>query len=120
MPWPTDAEFADPKSPYYYPSFSAAREGFRRDHVPAVGPTIYVTTGLRVHIEFVVASRYVDMIYFAAGAERVYSPIAGHEVIDGPEGVDRLAGARLRAVDVELSAYHPLGTRTYDRGRRPG
>ena len=67
IPWPTDAEFATPGSPYYYPSFEAARENFRRDHVPAIGPTIYVTRGTRVHIEFVIASRFVDMVYFDKG-----------------------------------------------------
>ena len=68
VPWPTDAQFADTASPYHYPSFAAARAGFRRDHVPAVGPAIYVTRGVRVRIEFVVASRYADFVYFAPGA----------------------------------------------------
>jgi hypothetical protein len=45
-----------------------AGENFRRDHVPELGPTIYVTNGVRVHIEFVIANRYVDMIYFDRGA----------------------------------------------------
>ena len=35
MPMPTDEEFADPESPFYYPSFEAARAGYRRDHVRA-------------------------------------------------------------------------------------
>ncbi len=49
-------------------------------------------------------------IYFAAGAKRLYNPIAGHEIIDDQAGLDRLAGSRLRAINVELTAYHPLGT----------
>jgi hypothetical protein len=35
--------------------------------VPAIGPTIYVTHGVRVHIDFVIASGFVDMVYFAQG-----------------------------------------------------
>lgn len=49
-------------------------------------------------------------VFFAAGAERLYNPIAGHETIHDLAGLDALAGARIRASDVELSAYHPLGT----------
>ena len=67
MPSPSDEQFRDPDSVYYYPSFEAARAGFRKDHVPAIGPTIYVTNGVRVHIEFVIASGFVDGIYFAQG-----------------------------------------------------
>lgn len=67
MPSPSDEQFRDPDSVYYYPSFEAARAGFRKDHVPAIGPTIYVTHGVRVHIEFVIASGFVDGIYFAQG-----------------------------------------------------
>eukprot|EP01048_Picozoa_sp_COSAG05_P032515 COSAG05_NODE_12508_length_465_cov_1.043716_1_plen_59_part_10 len=50
-----------PRRRYYYPSFEAARTNFRADHVPAIGPAIYVTSGVRVHIEFVIASGFVDM-----------------------------------------------------------
>lgn len=53
MPSPSDEQFRNPTSRFYYPSFEAARAGFRSDHVPAIGPTIYVTHGVRVHIEFV-------------------------------------------------------------------
>ena len=53
MPSPSDEQFRDPESTFYYPSFEAARAGFRNDHVPPIGPTIYVTSGVRVHIESV-------------------------------------------------------------------
>ena len=65
MPYPTDAEFVTPGSPFYYPTFQAARENFRRDHVPAVGPAIFIKNGVRVHVENVIASGYVDFIYFS-------------------------------------------------------
>jgi len=49
-------------------------------------------------------------IYFAAGAKKIYAPIAGFEVIESREELERLKTARLHGWDLELSAYHPLGT----------
>ena len=39
----------------------------RSAHVPPIGPTFYVTQGTRVVIEDILASRYRDFLYFAAG-----------------------------------------------------
>ena len=52
----------------------------------------------------------LSQIYFAAGARRVYLPVAGLEVIESVDDLARLRGARLHARDIDLSAYHPLGT----------
>jgi len=49
-------------------------------------------------------------IYFAAGARRVHFPIAGFEVIDSVDDLAKLRRARIRPWDLDLSAYHPLGT----------
>ncbi len=49
-------------------------------------------------------------IYFAAGAEKLYLPIVGHDAIEDHAGLERLEKADLKGWDVELSAYHPLGT----------
>jgi choline dehydrogenase-like flavoprotein len=49
-------------------------------------------------------------VYFAAGARRVYTPVAGFEVLDSPDDLVQLRRANLRARDLDLSAYHPLGT----------
>jgi hypothetical protein len=49
-------------------------------------------------------------VFFAAGAERLYLPVVGHEHVDDIAGLDRLLDARLSGWDLELSAYHPLGT----------
>jgi choline dehydrogenase-like flavoprotein len=49
-------------------------------------------------------------IYFAAGARRVYTPIAGFETLDSPADLAQLRRATIRAWDLDLSAYHPLGT----------
>jgi choline dehydrogenase-like flavoprotein len=49
-------------------------------------------------------------IYFAAGARRIHTPIAGFDVIDSADDLQRLRRATIHARDLDLSAYHPLGT----------
>jgi choline dehydrogenase-like flavoprotein len=48
-------------------------------------------------------------IFFAAGARVVHAPIAGFERLV-PDDLPALRRARIRPWDLELSAYHPLGT----------
>lgn len=48
-------------------------------------------------------------IFFAAGAHVVHVPIAGFERL-GPDDLPALRRARIRPWDLDLSAYHPLGT----------
>jgi choline dehydrogenase-like flavoprotein len=48
-------------------------------------------------------------IFFAAGARVVHAPIAGFEKL-GPDDLPALRRARIRPWDLDLSAYHPLGT----------
>ena len=70
MPFPTDAEFADPASKFHIragTNTSVASAAFYRDHVPRVGPTFYCVAATRVVIEDVVGSRFRDFIYFAPG-----------------------------------------------------
>eukprot|EP00038_Savillea_parva_P008071 m.174513 g.174513 ORF g.174513 m.174513 type:complete len:589 (-) comp13840_c0_seq1:78-1844(-) len=69
MPFPTDAEFMTQGSPYYYANgFAEAQAKFYTDHVPHIGPTIFIEAGTRVVVEDVVASGYRDLVYFAPGA----------------------------------------------------
>ncbi len=49
-------------------------------------------------------------IYFAAGAKRIHTPIAGFDVIESPADLAKLRRATIRARDLDVSAYHPLGT----------
>jgi choline dehydrogenase-like flavoprotein len=49
-------------------------------------------------------------IYFAAGAKRVHMPVAGFDIIDSPDDLAKLRRATIRPWDLDLSAYHPLGT----------
>ena len=56
------------------------------------------------------ATRASARIFFAAGARRVHAPISGFEVIESPDDLAKLRRARIRPWDLDLSAYHPLGT----------
>jgi choline dehydrogenase-like flavoprotein len=49
-------------------------------------------------------------IYFAAGARRVHLPVAGFDVLESVDELGRLRRSTIRARDLDLSAYHPLGT----------
>jgi choline dehydrogenase-like flavoprotein len=49
-------------------------------------------------------------IFFAAGARRVHMPVAGFDVIESPDDLVKFRRATLRPWDLDLSAYHPLGT----------
>ena len=60
----------------------------------------------------------ISRVYQAAGVERIYTGVRGHQVIRGPEDLSRLRRARLTARDFELSAYHPLGTARMGADRR--
>lgn len=49
-------------------------------------------------------------IFFASGASRVHTPIAGHDILESEADLAKLRRANVRAWDLDLSAYHPLGT----------
>ena len=52
----------------------------------------------------------LSQIYFAAGAKRIHCPIAGFDVLESPDDLAKLRRAKINARDLDLSAYHPLGT----------
>lgn len=57
--------------------------------------------------------RAVDVlaqVFFAAGARRVHAPIAGFDVLASQHDLTALRRATIRPWDLDLSAYHPLGT----------
>lgn len=49
-------------------------------------------------------------VYFAAGAKRVHTPIAGFDILESEADLSKLRRANVKAWDLDLSAYHPLGT----------
>jgi len=49
-------------------------------------------------------------IFFAAGAKRVYTPINGFDILESEADLVKLRRSNIRSWDLDLSAYHPLGT----------
>lgn len=49
-------------------------------------------------------------IYRAAGAERVFPFIAGHHEVRTRADLEKLETAKLKPGDLEITAFHPLGT----------
>ena len=49
-------------------------------------------------------------VFFAAGAKRVYPMVNGFEELHSVNELAAFRRARLRARDLDVSAYHPLGT----------
>ena len=49
-------------------------------------------------------------VFFAAGAHTVQTPINGFEILRGEADLQRLRRSSIKAWDLDLSAYHPLGT----------
>ena len=49
-------------------------------------------------------------VFFAGGAKRVFTPFHGFDVLHSPTDLERLRRTNLKAWDLDMSAYHPLGT----------
>jgi hypothetical protein len=49
-------------------------------------------------------------VYFAAGARRVHTPINGFDVLESPADLVAMRRANIKPWDLDLTAYHPLGT----------
>ncbi|HVK68093.1 MAG TPA: GMC family oxidoreductase [Polyangium sp.] len=49
-------------------------------------------------------------VFQAAGARRVLPFVAGHDEVNTKDALDRLRSSRIHAGDIEVTAYHPLGT----------
>jgi choline dehydrogenase-like flavoprotein len=52
----------------------------------------------------------IGRIFLAAGARRLFPPARGIKELRSPEDLERFEHSKLRARDLVLSAYHPLGT----------
>lgn len=49
-------------------------------------------------------------VFLAAGARRVLPLVAGCDEVNGPEDLARLRARRIKAGDLDVAAFHPLGT----------
>jgi choline dehydrogenase-like flavoprotein len=60
--------------------------------------------------KFVKGIDIVSRIYFAAGARKILSPVHGMDELTSVDDLEKLHRAKVRAADLELSAFHPMGT----------
>ena len=60
--------------------------------------------------KFVRGVEIVSRIYFEAGAKKVLVPIHGIDELTSIDDVKRLHETKVRPADLELSAFHPMGT----------
>ena len=83
-----------------------------RGRVHTVGDRVFISYRMN-DADVGLIKRGVDIlarVFFAAGAERVYTPVHGIEAFDSVDDLVSFRRTRLRARDIDLSAYHPLGT----------
>lgn len=59
-------------------------------------------------------------IWFAAGARRVYPALRGLASVDREEDLKKIDPRRVRATDLELGAFHPMGTARMHPDARQG
>ena len=53
---------------------------------------------------------YTARVFFAAGAKEVYTAVSKMPVLRSPEEVGALLKLKVRPEDIEMMAFHPLGT----------
>ncbi|MBK9031688.1 MAG: GMC family oxidoreductase [Myxococcales bacterium] len=121
----TPLEFTAALMPQLGPRLIELCEGF--DHIASFGLMVADTSRGRVRlvrgrpvITYVLGDadvarlrRGIDIlarVFFAGGARTVMLPVHGHTEIHSVDELARLRAATIRASDLDLSAYHPLGT----------
>ena len=93
-------------------AFGFMVEDTSRGKVRLVGGRPVVTYRLNDH-DVARLKRGLDIlarVFFAAGAKSFLPPVHGFDEIRDEADLDRFRRAKIRAADLELSAYHPLGT----------
>jgi hypothetical protein len=78
QPLPSDEEFQDPGSPFYYPDFETARRRFIPDHVKPYGPTFYGEAAVNTVIEDIICDRCVDFVYFRTAGKCHFNRLTCH------------------------------------------
>jgi choline dehydrogenase-like flavoprotein len=93
-------------------SFGFLVEDHSRGSVSAIGGQPVIRYWLTEH-DVSHIKRGMDVlaqVFFAAGARRVHTPINGFDVLESQDDLQKLRRATIRPWDLDLSAYHPLGT----------
>lgn len=108
QPWPSDAEFQNPASPYYYPDLESAKARFLAEHARPYGPTFFSRHGASTTIEDITCGRYWDFIQFQVAGkvfiERCY--LFGYKraiaIRHGPDTI------RIRGIHVVPNVERPI------------
>ncbi len=79
-------------------------------HTRSGRPLIFYQMGWKDLQNALKGIKTLARLYFEAGAERVYLPIRGFQILNSPDEMKRLDEARIRIPDVEFGAFHPKGT----------
>lgn len=121
----TPLDFAVGLMPQIGPRLTELAEGF--DRIASFGLMVQDTSRGRVRLvrdrpvvtynlnddDLARIKRALDVlgrVFLAGGARTVLLPVHGFQEIHGAADLDRFRAARLRAHDIDISAYHPLGT----------
>jgi len=77
---------------------------------PNGSPLIFYNLGERDVARMARGASIVAEIFLAAGAERALTFLPGFEEVYTTDGAHAIAKEKFRAADIEVTAYHPLGT----------
>ncbi|MBI3072855.1 MAG: GMC family oxidoreductase [Deltaproteobacteria bacterium] len=119
-------DFAGLAFPFYGARFTEAMENYRRTAifgflveetsrgrvVPSRAPLPLVLYNInradtaKIQRGLVILAK----VFFAAGAERLVVPVHGHDEMTSPADIEKFARADIHPSDLELGAFHPLGT----------
>ena len=77
---------------------------------PGGRPLMYYNMGKDETRRMAEAVKMAGELYFAAGAREFYPILRGHPVMRSVQEVREIDPRRVKAGDLKLSAYHPMGT----------
>ena len=73
-------------------------------------PLLFYEPGAPEIDKLKLAAETLARIFFAAGAEEIFMPVAGFESVKSEDRLAAFRTAKLSAASFELSAFHPLGS----------
>ena len=81
-----------------------------RVHSTPLGPAIHYSIHREDTHALVLGVIQAARVWFAAGARRVYPGIRGLATVDRESDLAKIVPSRVKATDLELAAFHPMGT----------
>jgi choline dehydrogenase-like flavoprotein len=90
--------------------FVADRGGGRIRPGPMGRPIVHYNLHKEDIARFKLGASVLWRVFKEAGASEIYTNIRGHEDMMSQEAHDRMMRSKIRGRDLELTAFHPLGT----------